>query len=104
MKSGSTYTICQYTAKPGQEDALRALLAEHGPTLLRLGLRSDEPVVVLEGQGSESHGAAGKFIEIFQWRDAEAMQRAHRTPELMGIWEGIGACCASMDFPDYRVV
>lgn len=95
--------VCQYTAKPGQEEALEALLREHEKTLVRLGLKTDTPTQLLKGLGDdpERHGAKGRYIEIFSWSSDDAMQRAHEAPEVMAIWEGIGAVCSAMDFPSY---
>ncbi len=96
--------ICQYTAEPGHEDALEALLVEHGAILTSLGLKTDAPTQLPRGLGTdpESHGARGKYVEIFSWASEDSMRLAHESPEVMRIWEGIGAATSFMDFPSYE--
>lgn len=98
--------VCSYTAKVGHEDELENLLATHGPTLLRLGLRTDEPVQLLRGvpAAPDAHDASRRYLEIFSWRSDESMKEAHASPEVMQIWEGIGACCDAMDFPSFELL
>lgn len=95
--------VCQYTAKPGCEEELEGLLRSHWETLSRLGLATDEPARLLKGLGTDpdSHGAKGKYMEIFSWKSHESMGLAHQMPEVMQIWEKIGACCSFMDSPSY---
>ena len=96
--------VCEYKAKSGQEAALEALLQQLWPTLRKAGLAGDEPVQLLRGCSAEheAHCAAGEYIEIFTWKDADSSDKAHRHPEVMAIWEGIGQACSSMKFPSFE--
>jgi hypothetical protein len=77
-----------YRPRPGQDEALRALIAGHVGTLRRIGLATDRPAVLLRA-------ADGTYLEIFEWRPGAA-QRAHENPEVQAIW---GAMAAIADFP-----
>jgi hypothetical protein len=57
----------------------------HWPALDELGLVTKMPVQVWRATDKSSGEVS--FVEMFQWRDAEAPQVAHETPEVMAIWE-----------------
>jgi hypothetical protein len=104
MKQDQPQTvICRYQVKPGNEAEFEALLAKHWPALHGAGLTTDEPPQFFRGRPSSKpggrHGAEGLFIEIYQWKNAEAPNIAHHTPEIMAVWEPMGAICSEMDFP-----
>jgi quinol monooxygenase YgiN len=99
--------ICRYRTKPGKEKEFIALLERHWPTLHRLGLVTDEPAQLYRGlppgpgEDKDAVGAS-TFVELFSWRDAEAVDTAHHSPEVMRIWEPMGAICESMEFPHFE--
>lgn len=94
--------ICTYRVRSGQEEAFRALLERHWPTLRELGLATAEPPQVFLGRDSEGRPT---ITEIFSWVDAQAPKTAHESPEVMSVWEPMGALCEardgrpSMEFP-----
>lgn len=99
--------ICTYRVKPGREKAFLDLLARHWPTLRRLGLATEEPARVFRGlppgPRKDAHAVGpSTFVEIFAWKDAQAVDTAHHSPELMQIWEPMGKLCESMDFPHFE--
>ncbi|HLT39697.1 MAG TPA: hypothetical protein VK034_25615 [Enhygromyxa sp.] len=98
--------ICRYQVKPGKQSEFEALLARHWPTLHAAGLVSERRAVAYRGLPSgkpdERHGAERVYVEIFEWNDEQASGRAHRSPEVMAIWEPMGACCDDMDFPHFE--
>ena len=100
MPSPAT-VICTYRVKSGSEDAFRALLDKHWPTLRDVGLATDDPPLVFLGRDA----SGPVFTEIFSWVDDEAPRIAHETPGVMSIWEPMGALCESrggreaMEFP-----
>lgn len=100
--------ICQYRVKPGKEAEMERLLALHWPTLHKAGLASDVPAVVYKGLPShkpgDQHGAERTYIEIMSWKTPEGPAIAHETPEVMAVWEPMGAICEDMDFPMYEVL
>ena len=60
--------------------------------------------------GEESAGPGPVVIDIFEWVDGEAAERAHGHPEIAALWEHMEALCEprhgllSMDFPHFRAV
>jgi len=38
------------------------------------------------------------FAEQFSWIDANSPEVAHKTPEVMAVWEPMGALCDGMEF------
>ncbi len=90
-------TLCRYWLKPGKEDEFKKLLDGHWPLFQKLGLVRDEPPhLVFRGEDKER----GVFyVEVFSWTDEEAMSRAHSLPEVAAVWEPMGDCCTSMEFP-----
>jgi hypothetical protein len=97
--------ICHYHVKPGCEAEFEGLLARHWPALKEAGLVTDQPSRHFRGRASGKpdgrHGAAGLYVEIFEWKDGQAAGIAHQTPEIMAIWEPMGTLCREMDFPHF---
>ena len=83
--------------KPEKDAEFRKLLERHWPTFTKLGLVGDQtPHLVYRGQDKER----GIFyVETFAWKDADAMKRAHSLPEVASVWEPMGNCCTSTEFP-----
>jgi hypothetical protein len=79
---------CVYRPKPGQEEALFALVKKHWPALRRSGLVTDDPPLVW--RATDRQGKNPFFVEIFSWRDDKAAGLAHQMPEVMAIWEPMG--------------
>lgn len=96
--------ICQYKVKPGKEAEMEVLLAKHWPALHGAGLADDTPPQIFKGLPDKDHGAASMYIEIFAWKDASGPQLAHQTPEVMAVWEPMGAICEHMEFPQYETL
>lgn len=85
---GPQTVIAIYRVQAERLDAFLGLLAQHHPTLVRLGLATGEPPVVYSG--AERDGKPIVF-EIFRWADAEAAEKAHGSPEVLRLWEGLEA-------------
>jgi len=79
--------ICTYRVKKGRESAFARLLGRHWTTLRRLGLATAKPSVVYRGKDK-----SGKwyFVEIFTWKGGAAVEAAHRSPDVMKVWEAMG--------------
>ncbi|MCB9703034.1 MAG: 6-carboxytetrahydropterin synthase QueD [Myxococcales bacterium] len=80
-----TIVIATYRAREGEVDALLGILADHVPTLRRLGLATARPATLLRA------GDGRTILEIFEWRDAAAAAEAHRRPEVAALWEALSA-------------
>ena len=109
MRDGTkTVNICRYQVKAGHEAEMEALLVKHWPALHGAGLTTDEPATVYRGVPStkpnQEHGAARVYIEIFCWKSDDAPALAHEMPEVMAVWEPMGAICESMEFPSFELL
>lgn len=87
--------LCIYRVKPGKEEDFKHFLAKHWPTLHKAGLATDQPAKVSVGKTKEG---ASAFIEEFQWKDHTSPGVAHQTPEVMAVWEPMGALTTHMEF------
>lgn len=100
--------ICRYKVKPGKAGDMVELLKKHWPALHAAGLTTDDrPLVyrsISSGKASGRHDAPDTFVEIFSWKSARAPEVAHQTPEIMAVWEPMGAICEDMEFPHFEAV
>ena len=102
MLANPSITLCRYWVKPEKEAEFRALLDRHWPVFQKLGLVSEAPPhLVFRGQ--EKDGRLF-YVEIFPWLDTAAMHRAHSLPEVAAVWEPMGECCTSMEFPSVEQI
>jgi hypothetical protein len=69
------------------------------------GLATDNPSRCYLGQEPKDAGGGPVFYELFEWSDPEGPRRAHELPEVMAVWEPMGALCEArggrppMEFP-----
>ena len=87
--------LCRYRLKPGREQEFAQLLTRHWPRLFELGLTSDQPARLLRGSDKAGNVA---YIERFAWKSASSVASAHESPEVMKLWEPMGALCEDMEF------
>jgi len=78
--------ISCYRPKPGQQDALQALMRTHVKTLRSLGLVTDRAPITMQAKD-------GTFVEVFEWASSEAIQAAHTNPAVLKMWEAYGKAC-----------
>ena|SRR5215510_13594494 len=94
-KSNPVRMLCTYQIKDGKEAEFERMLEKHWPTLHGMGLATDEPARVFRGQNKARKIV---YIEMFSWKDASSPDVAHQTPEVMAVWEPMGALTDNMDF------
>jgi quinol monooxygenase YgiN len=98
--------ICRYHVRPGKEDEMIELLKRHWHALHDAGLTTDDKPMIFRampsGKPGEAHDEPNTFVEIFAWKDGNASAIAHQSPEVMAIWEPMGAICEDMDFPHFE--
>ncbi len=103
--------VCIYRVKDGARDKFVDLLRKHWPALRKAGLATATPPQHFEyvGGKGERHSESGTvFMEIFQWSRPDGPDIAHRSPEVMAVWEPMGALVEardgrpSMEFPTYK--
>lgn len=86
-----------YRVKKGHDGQFRELLAQHWPTLHRLGLVTQEPARIWRGENIRSKFDGSTWIEMFTWKEDGSSDVAHQTPEVMKIWEPMGPILEGMD-------
>ena len=78
--------IVAYAPKPGMVDSLLAAVRKHLQVLRTADLVTDRPAAVMRA-------ADGTILEVFEWRSAEAIARAHTTPAVQALWTEFAAAC-----------
>lgn len=78
--------IVAFRPKPGQQQALLALVAAHWRTLHEQELVTDRPRYAMQASD-------GTVVEVFEWRSAEAIERAHANPAVLALWSEFEATC-----------
>ena len=86
--------FAHYRVRADKEQEFLALLAKHYPALASVGLVTEKQPAIWRGH---EHDGGLLYIEIFEWVSGEAAEIAHRTPEVMAIWEPMGACVEARD-------
>ena len=94
-KSEPVSMLCIYQVKKGKEKEFQDLLARHWPTLDEMSLVSSQAPKFFRGEDKQGHSF---FIETFQWKEQESSDVAHQTPEVMQVWEPMGALTEGMQF------
>lgn len=80
------FIIAAYKPKPGLETQLDAVVAKHLKVLAAEDLVTDRPAHVMRA-------ADGTVVEVFEWRSAEAIERAHSSPAVGQLWAEFAAVC-----------
>jgi quinol monooxygenase YgiN len=83
------FVIVAYAPKPQMAERLLAAVRKHLQVLRAENLVTDRPAYVMRA-------GDGTIVEVFEWRSAEAIARAHQTPAVQALWAEFGAAC------DYR--
>ena len=83
------FVIVAYSPKSGMSDALLVLVQKHLSVLRGEGLVTDRPASIMRA-------ADGTIVEVFEWRSAECISKAHGLPEIQAMWGEFAAAC------DYR--
>lgn len=83
------FVIVAYAPKPGMAGKLLDAVRKHLGVLRAEGLVTDRPASVMRA-------ADGTVLEVFEWRSAEAIAEAHKSPAVHALWAEFAAAC------DYR--
>jgi hypothetical protein len=86
--------LVTYVPKKGKEAELLALVRKHEPALRKVGLVTDEPFRLWKAYDIRKQRE--QFIEQFVWKDGNASDVAHQTPEVMAVWEPMGPVLEEM--------
>ena len=78
--------IVAYRPKPGKEAELLEIVRSRVPTLAREGLVTDRAPVMMRARD-------GTIIEVSEWKSREAIEAAHRNPNVLALWSRFFAVC-----------
>ena len=78
--------IVAYRPRPGKENRLFELTREHVPILRAEGLATDR-------QAYAMRAADGTIVEVFEWKSAEAIAKAHENPTVLAMWGRYAEAC-----------
>lgn len=73
-----------YRPKSGKEKELEKLIKSHTPILRELELITNRPRLTLKSDD-------GSYIEVIEWINVEAAEKAHEHPAVAKVWEGMEA-------------
>jgi quinol monooxygenase YgiN len=78
--------IVAYRPKPGKEAELLSLVRARVPTLRREELVTERTPVIMRAKD-------GTIIEVSEWKSSEAIDAAHRNPNVLAMWNKFFAVC-----------
>ncbi len=100
-------SVARYRVKRDHVEEFLDVVERHWTTLRELELVTDREADVYVGEDRD-HGGGPLVIELFDWVDADASNRAHTHPLVSEVWEAMGPLCESrgnaksMDFVNVR--
>ncbi len=78
--------IVAYRPKPGKESELLELVRSRVPTLRKEGLVTDRTPTIMRARD-------GTIIEVSEWKSHEAIDAAHKNPNVLAMWNKFFAVC-----------
>ncbi len=78
--------IVAYRPKPGKENELLELVRNRVPTLRKEGLVTDRVPAIMRSRD-------GTIVEVSEWKSQEAIDAAHRNPNVLAMWDKFFAIC-----------
>jgi protein tyrosine phosphatase (PTP) superfamily phosphohydrolase (DUF442 family) len=78
--------IVGYQPKPGQSEALDALMATHFARLYEQGLVTRRKPFLMRARD-------GTVVEVFEWKSQRAIDSAHDNPAVLAMWSEYAAVC-----------
>src|SRR5207248_9198491 len=78
--------IVAYRPKPGKENELVDLVRSRVPTLRKEGLVTDRAPTMMRSRD-------GTIIEVSEWKSREAIDAAHKNPNILAMWNKFFAIC-----------
>jgi hypothetical protein len=94
--------IVTYIPKKGKEAELLELVKRHEPALRKVGLVTGEAFKVWKAY--DIRKKREQFIEYFVWKDGNASDVAHQTPEVMAVWEPMGPVLEELTICEVELV
>jgi quinol monooxygenase YgiN len=78
--------IVAYRPKPGKEKELLELVRSRVPTLKKENLVTDRVPTIMRARD-------GTIIEVSEWKSREAIDAAHKNPNVLAMWDKFFALC-----------
>ena len=78
--------IVAYRPKPGKEKELLELVRSRVPTLRNEGLGTNRAPTIMRSRD-------GTIIEVSEWKSQEAIDAAHKNPNVLAMWNKFFAIC-----------
>ena len=78
--------IVAYRPKPGKENELLELVRSRVPTLRKEDLVTDRAPTIMRARD-------GTIIEVSEWKSKEAIDAAHKNPNVLAMWNKFFAVC-----------
>ena len=78
--------IVAYRPKPGNENELLELVRGRVPTLRNEGLVTDRKPTIMRARD-------GTIIEVSEWKSQEAIDAAHKNPNVLAMWDKFFKLC-----------
>jgi quinol monooxygenase YgiN len=78
--------IVAYRPKPGKEKELLELVRNRVPTLRKENLVTDRVPTIMRARD-------GTIIEVSEWKSQEAIDAAHKNPNVLAMWNKFFAVC-----------
>src|SRR5437764_10341180 len=78
--------IVAYRPRPGKENQTLELVRGRVPSLRKEGLISDRVPTIMRARD-------GTIIEVSEWKSREAIDAAHKNPDVLAMWEKFFAAC-----------
>src|SRR6267378_8200956 len=82
----SVIVIVAYRPKPGKESETLDLVRSRVPTLRKEGLVTDRAPIIMRARD-------GTIIEVSEWKSQEAIDAAHKNPNVLAMWNKFFAVC-----------
>jgi quinol monooxygenase YgiN len=78
--------IVAYRPKPGKEKELLELVRNRVPTLRNEDLVTDRAPTIMRTRN-------GTIVEVSEWKSQEAIDAAHKNPNVLAMWNKFFATC-----------
>jgi quinol monooxygenase YgiN len=85
-KISGVIVIVAYRPKPGKEQEILELVRDRVPTLRKEGLVTDRVPTMMRTKD-------GTIIEVSEWKSREAIDAAHKNPNVLAMWNKFFAVC-----------
>ncbi len=78
--------VVAYRPKPGRETETLRLVRSRVPTLRKEGLVTERTPTIMRARD-------GTIIEVSEWKSQEAINAAHKNPNVLAMWNSFFEVC-----------